>query len=68
MCTYVPTYTHICPCMAAYIYIHTYIHTYMHTYIHTYMHTYIHAIQVIILDQMSKMPTGFLLVYTNVIY
>ena len=47
MCIYVPTYTHVCPCMAAYI----------HVYIYTYIHC-IHSIHLIILYKLRKGPTG----------
>ena len=42
-------YTHICPSMAAYIHIYIYADI-----------QYIHTIHIIILYQLSKKPTGFI--------
>ena len=49
MCIYVSTYIHTCPCMAAYT----------HVYIYAYIYN-IYIIHILILYQLSKKPTGFL--------
>ena len=45
-------------------YTHIYADAWQPTYMYTYMYIqYIHTIHIIILNQLSKMPTGFLVEY-----
>ena len=54
---------YLCPHMHTYA--HVWLPTYMYTYTHTHTHIYIyytHNIHVLILQQASQLPTGFVVV------
>ena len=53
--TYIYRYIHVCN-----VYLYPHMHTYMPMHGCLYIHIYIYIIHIIILYQLSKTPTGFL--------